>query len=377
MGEANAKKATIAYFEVLSGLFLFLVLLLVLFTAALGDNQIFLVLLGFFPTILTVIISLVVYEQYMDHRKILWLLPLIIVGIFYFIGKSNTGLAGGLDIDVLSGINFILSVIYVLVVFSVFKDLELHKAPPKVVHHHHKVEREGDIKDYINSIEDKSKALNFAIGRVYSTFHGGSKEIRDSIKIPKEWYNEFSFIGVGTDNIDLKKLNEIVAKFEIHLRLFEKTEKEVFGKHSGDLKNIIRDIEGRDKVIEVLDHNDKDPVRSYYEGALTFCEKIREEMKKKELKLVKNTYIPKSDEEKEEIKAMTAPSEEVKKKEKYFPKPELKKGVKKIPISKNIKVTDIHPHQDKKNSEKQNTEKQNSDRKKKNYFERKPLSNHP
>ncbi len=353
MGEVQRRKATIAYFEVVSGLFLFLTLLLVLFTASLGDHPIFLVLIGFFPVILTVIISLVIHDQYEKHKKILWLLPVVVVGIFYLLGRANPNLAGGMDVDILSGINFILAIIYILVVMSVFKDYKDQKGLGKITHKHTSTKKshapKQDLKDYIHSIEDKSKALNFAIGRVYSQFHGGKKEMRDKIRIPKEWYNEFSFIGIGTNTIDYKKLNEIVAKFEIHLRLFEKTEKEVFGKQTADLKNLIRDIPGRDTIIKVLDHNDKDPVKSYYEGAITFCEKIRGEMNQRELKLVKNTYIPKSEDEKEKIKSLTAPPKELKEKGKHFPQLE-KKALNKPLVKKEAK---------------------------KKPSERKPISNHP
>jgi len=339
MGEVK-QKASIAYFELMSGLFLFLVLLLVLFTAAAGNNSIFLVLMGFFPTVLVIIISLLIYDQYIEQRKMLWAMPVVIVGLFYFIGKATPSITGGLDIDILSSINFILSVIYVLVTFSVFRNYKKYAVEGKTIHHHThhthqthnihnkkteepKICKPEELQQYVASIEDKSKALNFAIGRVYSQFHGGSEEIRNKLRIPKDWYNEFSLIGIGTNTVDYVKLNEIIAKFEVHLRVFEKSEKEVFGKRVENLKNLIHDVVGRDKIIDVLDHNDKDPVRSYYEGALNFCKKVREDMRNRELKLVKNTYIPKNEEEKEEIKKLTSSTSD-EKKGKYFPRLEKK-----------------------------------------------------
>jgi hypothetical protein len=163
------------------------------------------------------------------------------------------------------------------------------------------VEEKKSLQEYIHSIEDKSKALNFAIGRVYNKFHGGTDELRDKLRIPAEWYNEFSLIGVGTDKIDLEKLNDIITKFELQLKNFEKTEYEVFRDKANSLKNLIRDVKGNDLVIDVLDHNDKDPVLSYYKGALEFCTKIKEEIASKDLKLVENAYIPKDEDEMAEI----------------------------------------------------------------------------
>jgi len=296
MGETE-QKATITYFEVMSGLFLFLILMLVLLTAIAGNNSLFLVLMGFFPTILVIIISLLSFENYVEKRKSLWFIPIAVIGLFYFIGKASPSVVGGLDVDILSSINFILSMIYTLTSFSVFRNYKKYSSVTK--NNKTKVLKKGDLQDYVASIEDKSKALNFAIGRVYSQFHGGSESIRNKIRIPKDWYNDFSIIGIGTNSLDYKKLNEIIAKFEIHLRLFEKSEKDVFGSSIQNLKNLIRDVAGRDKIIDVLDHNDKDPVRSYYEGAVEFCEKVREEMRNHELKIVKNTYIPKNEDERE------------------------------------------------------------------------------
>ena len=181
-----------------------------------------------------------------------------------------------------------------LIVFSVFltdfkKKIELKekaKAKPKL-----------SLQEYIHSIEDKSKALNFVIGRVYNKYHGGSDKIREKLRIPPDWYNEFSLIGVGTNKISYGKLADLITRFELQLKNFEKTEFEVFKDASDALKNLIRDPKGSDKIIDVLEHNDKDPVKSYYEGALEFCAKVKDEIKNKNLKLVKNEYIPKDEDD--------------------------------------------------------------------------------
>lgn len=286
------KNAHLDFFEATSGLVLLLVLVLVVAVAAIGDFNIFFVFIGFFPTILTIIISLSLHEHYAKHKQILWLLPLIIVGASYYIGMATPSIYDQFDVGMLTGVNMILSITYVLIVFSGFikekqiKEVRAPKEPTKQT-----------LQDYVHSIEDKSKALNFAVGRVYNKYHGGTNEIREKLRIPAEWYNEFSLIGVGTDTIDIEKLTDLITRFELQLKNFNKTEAELFKDKVKSLKNLIHDPQGNDKILDVLDHNDKDPVKSYYDGALDFCLKIKDEIKNNTLQLVKNDYIPKDDEE--------------------------------------------------------------------------------
>lgn len=298
-------KSTMDKFEIMSSLYLLIVFLIILLTAFIGNHTIFLVLVGFSPTILTIIISLLIHEQTKHHKHLLWIVPVFVLGGFFMLKDSALFIT--MDVEVLTGINFILSMLYVILAFSIF-GTESEKVALQAIEHmveipKKKEEPKQDLKSYINSIEDKSKALNFAIGRVYSQYHGGSKNLREKIQISSELYNEFSLIGINEGDINLDKLSELIDHIEDKLKLLEKTEKQIFGTSSNLLKNIIRDVDGKDKIIDVLDHNDKDPVRSYYEGALDFCEKIREEMKNLEVSIIKNEYIPRSDEEKEGLKS--------------------------------------------------------------------------
>ena len=58
------------------------------------------------------------------------------------------------------------------------------------------------------------------------------------------------------------------------------TEAEVFGEQISELKIIKRNPEGKDKIIDVLVKNDKDPVEIYYDSALEFCNKAKAALKK-------------------------------------------------------------------------------------------------
>lgn len=319
----RVKKHHLDFFELLSGLYLLLMLLLVLVIASSGDFKIFYVLVGFSPVILTVIISLMLHENFAKHKAGLWLIPLAINIAFYFFGTTTPTFFAQFDIDLLTGVNFILSIIYVLIVFTVFiKDIEIKVAKKEAAAR--PIEKKS-LQEYIHSIEDKSKALNFAIGRVYNKYHGGTDDLRNKLRIPADWYNEFSLIGVGTNKINYEQLHDLITRFELQLKNFEKTEFELFKDKANSLKNLIRDVKGTDKVIDVLDHNDKDPVLSYYKGAVEFCQKVKEEIKDKNLKIVKNKYIPKDEDELAEITGKQKVHDKTSLSAQQSPKPEINK----------------------------------------------------
>lgn len=307
-------KQRIDLFESLSGFFLFFVLALIVITAVLGEHNLFFVVIGFLPTILVVLVSLTIHEHYAEQKKLLWMVPLVIIGICFSIGSASPAINKQLDVHVLVALNLILSLFYALVASNLFTAKTTQPAPlPQT-----STSPEQSIESYIHSIEDKSKALNFVVGRVYNKYHGGTSDMRDKLRIPAEWYNEFSSLGVGTNHIDAEKLNALITRFEKRLSNYEKQEFILFASDAYQLKNLIRDPHGKDSIIAVLDHNDKDPVRTYYEGALAFCKKVREAIANESLELVKNDYVPKEDE-----KEKTPISEQViekKEKEKEGPK---------------------------------------------------------
>lgn len=299
-----AKKPITDDFETVSILYLVIMFIFITITAYAGNHSLFLVMVGFSPTILTIIISLMIHEQAKHHKHLLWIVPLIVMAGFFALKDSV--LFMNMDIEVLTGINFLLAMIYVVLAFAVYGKNEEKasiEAVEEIMHLSNKDKKieEKELTDYINSIEDKSKALNFTIGRVYNQYHGGSKKIREKIQIPSDWYNEFSLVGIAKGKIDKEKLLHLISKFELQLKILEKTEYEVFEEEVSKLRNLIREPHGKDKIINVLDYNDKDPVRSYYEGALEFCQRIKEEIDKLELSVVKSGYVPKSKEEAEEL----------------------------------------------------------------------------
>lgn len=276
--------------ESLSAVYLLALFLLSILVAGVGGHKLFLVLVGFFPTILTIIISLVIYEEYVNRKKTLWLIPIVIVAAFYVLGSGNLPLFDEFNMGILTGLNFLLAMLYVMMIFGVLRK-PYNRPQKQETPAQRKKEREPQtIEEYVNSIEDKSKAINFAIGRVYSKHYGGTKEMREKIRVPPEWYNEFSSIGVDTDVVDYTQLSEILKSFEQHFTVFEKTESQLFGRSIHRLHDLIRDPKGKDRVIDVIEHNDRDPVKAYFEGTKDFCKRLRAELGRRELSLVKNEY---------------------------------------------------------------------------------------
>lgn len=269
-----------------------IVLFFILVTTAVNTNSPFyMILFGFSPTLLTIIIGLLIYEEIVLSKTIIWLTPFVLSALFLIVANTDKVLRQNLDIASLAAINILFSAIYLAIFFilitlitkpekekirkttqaQIQKPLVIQTAPPTPT----------TIREYIASIEDKSKALNFVIGRVYNKYHGGSKELREIISIKPDWYNEFSETMQNEEKPDKKRMLQILDNFENKLGLLEKTEREVLGeKHISTLKNLDRQKYGDEKILDVLMKNDKDPVESYYKGAKDFCAKLKLELQK-------------------------------------------------------------------------------------------------
>lgn len=284
-------------------LFAILVLMFVIILTSLSTNSpLFLVLVGFSPTLITIIVCILIYEEITHYKVAVWFIPFILTGVFFFLLSSQQFTQYNLKVGTLSGINILLSVVYLAIFFLFFGialKLPKRKTETKVVHHvHHSQNAQSNqprpqapqsIREYVASIEDKSKAINFVIGRVYNKYHGGSKELRDKISINKEWYNEFSEI-LKTEGNEPGKIEDIrdrdklvsllyvVNKIQERLNLAKKTEETVFGQKHLNLKNLHRSATGTDVILDVMKENDKDPIDSYYKGALNFCDQLKSKL---------------------------------------------------------------------------------------------------
>lgn len=268
--------------------------------------------LCFIPTFMTIVFTILLYSGGSDKfRMMVWVIPLL-TSMGFFVLATETPMLNDVDVGNVTILNFALSFIFI-VLLNLFEALDkafispilraLSHSEKKVAYHHHPPEshhqqgqrvteehtsslenkvkvhtQEQSIEQYIQSIEDKSKALNFVIGRVYSNKHGGSDDLRGRIRIKKEWYNIFAEIPADEINLQLRKLRQAVQLIGERLALLQHTEVEIFGGLHTALKNIERQDAGHEKVIDILARNDKDPVMTYYNSAIEFCEKAMEEI---------------------------------------------------------------------------------------------------
>lgn len=249
------------------------VLLLALLSAIWTDSGLVYTLLGFAPTILACIIFIGLLEG--DFQDVVyWLIPLGIMLAFLGVGPwVNELINYQLDILVLSGLNLLLSYAILGLLFLI--EYSAKRETSVSVQEVEEEFKPEELSRYIHTIEDKCKALNFVIGRVYRTSHGGSKELREKIKIPSEWYNEFN--SIKPEELDAQKALalDLLKRIKEQLEVMLRPEKDVFTeKEVKQLKHIARDSLGKDRVLDVLSVNDQDPVEDYFLGAIDFCKRI-------------------------------------------------------------------------------------------------------
>ncbi len=267
------------------------------------------VLLAFAPSLIfgIVLIALIQSDHFQPAYNWFVLAALLVIfGLVYFLMPSPT--VQGLDGVAVLGMNAILCCLALLILHTsyshepVVHEQEIHhhevhhehhtpavhvvervvEAPTPsvqqtVVHVHTPARKEveapahEDILQVIHGVEDKAKALNFVIGRVYSVYHGGTDKLRNRVRIDKTWYAEFNEIDAKDSGRRRAQAIVLLGKIKDRLELLKKSEKDIFGDDASKLRNIKRSADGRDRVIDVLVRNDKDPVQQYYDGALSFC----------------------------------------------------------------------------------------------------------
>lgn len=296
--------------ETLFGMIYFFCFVIFLFVvAALSKANMFNVFVGFLPTMIAIIASVAIFDMVTKNRKpMLLAVPLILCGAFFMIGTAGVHpVFNAIDVPNITALNFIISFLFIIVSLflgeveqRVFEDqeeqeldeeledvdedlgIDLAKNEFKMDPGLSKMD-EKELDKYIQSIEDKAKALNSVIGRVYAKRRGGTADIRDAVKISKDWYNEFAQL----ENLDpatkVKKVRHLVNLVYERLMLWRSSEVAVFGYRHKYLKGLNRDPDGNTPIIDVLITNDRDPVEVYYRSAIDFCEKILAELSEYDL----------------------------------------------------------------------------------------------
>lgn len=262
---------------------------LIVFLSVITKSDPFNTLVGLSPVLLTIIITYIIVDKYHMESGFILIFPFILTAILYLLGAGN--LLGGIDYQTLSSINILFGVLFEAVVIihysflrrqrkvkRIEKKKELkHKKKPVI-----KLNDEAGLKSFVSSIEDKLKAINAAIGRVYSVRCGGAEPMRKKIKIDAAHYNEFNELKKEKPDKRRETAIKLLKKIKQRLELLQKPEKDVFDKdETTSLLKINRNPDGKDRVIDVLVKNDKDPIKAYYDGALEFCNNALEELEKK------------------------------------------------------------------------------------------------
>ena len=271
------------------------VAILLVFILWIGLNtksNLYLVFIGFAPTIIYVILTVYLLEKNHQTKQMIWLTPVAFSVIFYYMGSfADVAILQQMQIWELTYINLFISYSFAAILnfVGIFdSSSEYYKKRLKSVRKEkHELEsqiqefieagkvNEDNLSEYIQSIEDKCKALNFAVGRVYSNKNGGSKDLRNLLKVKPAWYNEFSKLADNYDTIKKESALELINMILERLNTLWNKE-EMFGDRCFSLLRLDRDEACQDKVIDVIIKNDKDPVRTYFESAIDYCLKIKE-----------------------------------------------------------------------------------------------------
>jgi len=224
------------------------------------------VIAGFLPSILSLLFLISVVET-KRHVEYSWIMPVVFSAVFLALGLLQAPPFGQMEIGKLTFFNLILSYIFLIIISYPEAYRKEEHSEPK--------EEERNIEQHLHSIEDKCKAINFVIGRVYRSSNGGTTSMRDDVRIKSEHYNEFDkMVKEGTKDQMIDALDKIGQD----LFKLQKTEKEVFGTKMHFLKNLVRDEHGNSRIVDVLARNDNDPVMNYYADALEAYKQIREKI---------------------------------------------------------------------------------------------------
>jgi len=228
------------------------------------------VLAGLSPLFLTLVLGIAAIGQHYRHGILLYLLVIAHVLGLAFVWIINLGLTIPVNVPNAVALSFLIgAAIVAAALLSGNERIRLteHVAPVEF--------REERLGEYVHAIEDKAKGLNFAIGRVYRRANGATDAMRERLRISREWYNEFYEIKPEDLESQKSKAKVLVHKIHDRLQLLARKEREVFSdKEIAALKNLARNRNGDDAIIDVLKTNDRDPVDHYYVSALGVCEAI-------------------------------------------------------------------------------------------------------
>jgi hypothetical protein len=253
-------------------------IILVPITSAMSQSPFVNVFLGLSPIIFTLIIDIYATSQHFKatvYWVVLITVHLLAIAILWLLSQllpTPINVPNAVTVSLLLG-----------VIITALLTLLVGRSSTPAEHSSHTVAFKPErIQEYVQSIEDKVKAINFVIGRVYRSSNGGTVKMRERLRIPSEWYNEFHLVKDEELSERLENAKVLIRKIRDRLAVYAMKESEVFSQQElSALKHLARRKDGEDPIIMVLKTNDRDPVEHYYVSAVEFCDRILEELDKK------------------------------------------------------------------------------------------------
>jgi len=299
---------------------LLLWVILIIFLSIITISSPFNTLVGLSPVLLTIIVTYILVDKYHLESGFLMIFPIIFTGVLLMLGVAH--LLDGMEYPTLCSVNIIFGLLFEVAVTVHYGILRRErKVKIEQINEEMKEEKklaiklddEEGVKSFVSSIEDKSKAINAVIGRVYSVKHGGTEFLRKKIRIDAEDYNEINELQAQPHEKRRILAIELLRKIKDKLDLLSKPEKEVFDK--AEMKQFLhigRNSDGNDRILDVLINNDKDPIKQYYDGALEFCDNALDDLVANELETMKQKS---AERKKRKIERAEKAIEEAKKKD--------------------------------------------------------------
>lgn len=276
----------------------------IIFLSYISGSDFVMVFIGTLPLLLYLMIFFMFFFYRVLSNWIVWLLPLFFPLMFFFLWQSgNVDILNRMEGPTLMVLNIIISYLanMLFILFYNKKTKEHKESLVRQQKHHENREHEihrlrNTIEHYkkqlsitqenfninLRSIEDKCKALNFVIGRVYSNKNGGSKDIRERLKINRELYNSFSELTRDLRKQNSLQLIKLLETIHNKLIILEQPEERIIDLRKSSGAQIKR--RQGDRILDVLSKNDKDPVIEYYSEAKEICVKLTNFIKNKNLR---------------------------------------------------------------------------------------------
>ncbi len=116
--------------ELFEAFSIFSLILIVMMSFALSitlETSLLFILIGFFPSLLTIGLSVLVYEESKFGRASVWIVPFLLIPAFYLVATNQSLLYSVLDINTLIVLNLFVIGFYLVLAFLLVKLLSMYK----------------------------------------------------------------------------------------------------------------------------------------------------------------------------------------------------------------------------------------------------------